>query len=138
MERDDVLKTAKVHRDPWERFAILDAEYYLPILINNLYLSQDEQALIIWMIVHSVEHDLISYWDLPQQELVQVFLRYCQENRSIIGEKNIFQFLSVYNQSGQQARDKGISHVLNNFMEGFYTEMREQGKLREFKKDYSD
>lgn len=138
MERDGVLRSAKVHRDPWERFAILDAEYYLPILINNLYLTQDEQVMIVWFIVYSVENDLISFWDMPQQELVQTFLSHCHQSRFFVGEKNVFDFLKIYNQSARDSRDSSVGHVLNHFMEGFYQEMKEQGRLREFKKDYSD
>ena len=127
-----------MHRDPWERYTVLDAGYYLPILINNLYLSADEQALIVWMISYSVENDLVSFWDLPQTELVAEFLQFCKDHKVYLGEQNIFSFLDFYNSSGYKEGKTGLNPMLDELVVVFYDLMREQGKLREFKKDYSD
>lgn len=131
------MRSLRIHRDPWDRFPVLDATYYLPILINNLYLSSDEQALLVWFVVYSVRHDLISYWELPQNELVAAFFDYCQNQRVYMGEKPIFDFLSILKELKHIQLSEEAVAVLDHLVESFYDKMREEGKLRPFKKDYS-
>lgn len=132
------MKALGLGRDVWDRFALLDAEYYLPILVNNLYLSPEDQMLIIWFTVYSVREDLISYWDMPQGQLVAEFLQFCQEHNAYMGRMNIYRFFELLKTMDSKELDAGAIITMDNLIESFYDHMRGQGKMREFKKDYSD
>lgn len=134
---DAHLRSLRIHRDPWERFPVLDASYYLPILINNLYLNPEEQALLVWFVVHSVRNDLISYWDIPQNELVAAFFDFCRTERVYLGQKPVYDFLAILKELKESVLSDEAVAVLDHLVESFYDKMREEGKLRAFKKDYS-
>lgn len=138
MATDFNLRELKLARDPWDRFLILDAEYYLPILINNLYLSRDEQLLVVYFVLFSVREDLISYWDIPQNELIQDYFAFCRNTKVYLGQKTIFDFLDLLRKNESEKQLGNAETVLDSLVNDFYVHMKEQGKMRLFKKDYSE
>ena len=132
------LRELKLARDVWDRFFILDAEYYLPILMNNLYLSRNEQLLLVNFVLFSVREDLISYWEIPQNELIENYFAFCRNHRVYLVQKNMFEFLDFLRKNESQNQLKKVKRVLDSLVADFYTHMRGQGKVRLFKKDYSE
>ena len=132
------MRELKLARDPWDRFLILDAEYYLPILINNLYLSRDEQLLVVYFVLFSVREDLISYWEIPQNELIQDYFAFCRNHNVYLGQKSIFDFLDLLRKNESKKQLGSAETVLDSLVNNFYVHMKEQGKMRLFKKDYSE
>ena len=133
---DSQLKELKIEREQWDRFLILDAEYYLPILTNNLYLSFEEEILTAYFVVYSVRHDLISYWDLSQNELMNEFYGFCKAYNCYLDNKTIFEYFEFLKTTGSNYSREEIESLLENLLDKFYQTMKEEGKMREYKKDY--
>lgn len=136
MKIDKNFRDLKIERDVWDRYLVLDAEYYLPILINNLFLSANEQVLIIYFVLYSVKKDLIGYLDLPQNDLIKDYFNFCRGFNKFLNEKNVFDFLSFVEKSEFVQNETNLVGLFDFLVESFYEELRQLGKLREYKKDY--
>lgn len=127
-----------MHRDPWERFLVLDAQYYLPLLTKTLFLISEVQQVLIWFVVYSVRNDLISFWDIPHDRLAVRLFQFCQEHKVYLNDKSIFDLLALFAASDTPKTSTDLFLVLDQLMDAFYDKARQEGLLRQFKKDYSD
>lgn len=52
---DGTCKELNIKRDPWERYDILDSEYYYPILLSQRDLEETEQILLLHFVLRAIE-----------------------------------------------------------------------------------
>ena len=124
----------KIERDPWDKYALLDAAYYLPILINNLFLKVEEQILIVHFVLYMVKTDQISFFDISQNELIAQYLDFCRSTSQFLNGKNAVEYIEfvIKNKLNDETGEENLNFLAQNFFE----EMNRVGKLLPFKKDY--
>ena len=133
-ERDAGLAELRLERDPWDRYALLDADYYLPILINNLFLGVDEQILIVHFVLFMVSTDQISHFDLPQEQLIASYLEFCKAQTNFLNNKNALDYLRFVRENGLD--EPQIEANLEYLAQNFFDDMKREGRILAFKKDY--
>jgi hypothetical protein len=128
------LNELKIQRDPWDRYFLLDAEFYLPILINNLFLKVEEQILIVHFVVYMIKTDQISFFNMSQNELVNDSLEFCRSTSKFLNNKNAVEYLEFIMKNN--LNDETGEENLNFFSQNFFEDLKRAGKLLPFKKDY--
>jgi hypothetical protein len=124
----------KIERDPWDKYTLLDAQYYLPLLINNLFLRMEEQILIVHLVLYMIKTDQISYFDMPQNELIHEYLDYCRNTTYFLNNKNAVEYLEFV--IGNSLADENQEENLNYLAQNFFEELKRVEKLLPYKKDY--
>ncbi len=112
----------------------MDAQYYLPILINNLFLRVEEQILIVHFVLYMIKTDQISYFDMPQNELIHEYLDYCRNSTHFLNGKDAVEYLEFV--FGNALADESHEENLNFLAQNFFEELKRVEKLLPYKKDY--
>ncbi len=128
------MSELKIERETWDRYFLLDAGYYLPILINNLFLKVEEQILIVHFVLYMLKTDQISFFNIPQNEVIHEYLEFCRSTNKFLNEKNAVDYIEfiIENNLDDEKGEENLNFLAQNFFE----ELKRVGKLLPFKKDY--
>ena len=136
IKKENGLKELGFHTDPWDRYKILDSEYYLPILANNLFLSLEDQILLVHFVIFMVKTDQISYFEMPSNQLIDEYLEFCKIS-FLENELSVRDHLTIELQKPKEDQIDLIS-LIDSYAQRFLVQQQNEGKARLYKKDYFD
>ena len=136
IKKENGLKELGFHTDPWDRYKILDSEYYLPILANNLFLSLEDQILLVHFVIFMVKTDQISYFEMPSNQLIDEYLEFCKIS-FLENELSVRDHLTIELQKPNEDQIDLIS-LIDSYAQRFLVQQQNEGKARLYKKDYFD
>ena len=128
IKKENGLKELGFHTDPWDRYKILDSEYYLPILANNLFLSLEDQILLVHFVIFMVKTDQISYFEMPSNQLIDEYLEFCKIS-FLENELSVRDHLTIELQKPNEDQIDLIS-LIDSYAQRFLVQQQNEGKAR--------
>ncbi len=135
-EIDGKMTEFGVKRENWENFILMDAKYYLPILQTKKSMALEEQLLLSNFVIYLIDKDLIGYFDLEPEDLINQFFEYIQKDQSFLDDKTSLEYLQFILKQDQEIEN--IINSLNYQNETFFHKLKIEGRILDFKKDYLD
>ena len=86
------------------------------------------------LVLFCVERDLVAYFDLPQEALVRDYLLFCAGFRKFLKEQSVLEYLRFARAAGEE--DEAALEALNFVANSFFEQLRAEGRLLPYKKDY--
>jgi hypothetical protein len=120
-----------IKSEPWDKYLLLDSNYFIPLLCQDIQTSIHEIACFVEFVVFSIENELISMFKIEMNQV----------------RKEFFKFLKTCSTEGINALRKDpkqvdveavLTDIDKNVIKHFYIECKMQGWLKEFQDDYED
>ena len=132
---DKKFSDFKIEREIWDRYKILDAEYFLPIFLTNQILNFYQQILLTNFLIKTITNDNISYFDIEQEKFIFFFFDFLKNDKKFLNGYNAEEYLKWC--LDNKVKEDEIFGALDFQGEEFFRFMKDKGFVRKFKKDYS-
>lgn len=127
-------KDLKLQEDPWENYLVHDSQYFLPILFSQKSLSIVDQILLFKFVGISVGNSTIAQYDMKPDILASKYLEFVDSYDEFDDELTLRELIKEAIQRNDDL--ESLDELSRRVAKMFYLQMKIQGNLRPFKRDY--
>ena len=127
---EELRKKLGVYTDPWDKYLLLDSEYFLKVLNHSSPMRPWEQVVFLQFMLYTIKEEMSSMISLEPQVLAKTFLKFV--NRSRAG------CISLLKTKLEALGPEVLPNIDRDVSQEFYDSLKKEGLLKSYKDDYQE
>jgi len=126
---EDIRNKLGIFSEPWEKYLLLDSEYYLRLLDQNTPMPQWQQVVFLQYVLNSIKEESVSRLSGSMETIRTHFLEFANNS-----EDKTLKALKTDIDSVEPGT--ALENLNTNFNAAFNEYLKQQNLLKSYKEDY--